>query len=357
MHIQTLRINPFNEFDRVQDIWTSLESESPSVSFFNSWGWVSTWLTCLPNNLTLDLIVNVENDVPVCCFFLGATYQTENKFKKSRGFLNSTGFEKYDDLVIEYNSLLCPKHDINHQLAIALASLNNIEEFRFSHTTNIDFDHFQDYFQRSESNPSYWVNLKDIDPEKGYLSYLSKNKRNQIKRSIKAYESTSELKIEFATDIAQAKSFFKNLEILHQQEWIKRGKSGAFAEPFFKTFHDKLISTRFEQGEIQLIRIFNDEEDVGYLYNFVFNNDILFYQSGFNYKADNKFRPGIVSHYLAITQCLEKGFNKYNFLVGKTQYKESLSTHSDILYSVVLSRKTVKSRIENTLRKIQLLLK
>jgi len=350
--IQTLRINPFQEFKRVQTIWTSLEAQAPT-SFFNSWGWVSSWLHSLPSTTAIELIVNVDGDTPLCCFFLGTTHQRENKFKKKRGFLNNTGIECYDDLVIEYNSILCLNNDIEHQLNIALSALKSIEEFRFSHTHNINFNKIDDFIQRDQFSPSYWVDLKAIDNQINYLSLLSKNKRNQIKRSIKAYELGGELQVEFASDINQANSFFIKLEELHQKEWIKRGKPGAFSEPFFKKFHQTLISSLFEQGAIQLIRIYNDEADIGYIYNFVHNNEVLFYQCGFEYKTDNKYRPGLVSHYLTISKCIELNFDKYNFLAGETPYKQSLSTHSDTLQSAVLSRKTIKSRIEQSLRTIK----
>ncbi len=352
MAIHTIRINPFKDPERVKSIWKSIETQS-QISFFNSWGWVSTWLFCLPKNLDVELIVNIENDIPSCCFFIGITHQRVNKFKKVRGYINNTGFENYDDLVIEYNSILCATHDIDTHLSFALSSLNDIEEFRFSHTVNIDFDAISGYVKRVNEYPSYWVDLKNIDVDKGYLSYISKNKRNQIKRSIKAYEANSKLNIEFATTLEQAQSFFKSLENLHQQEWLQRGKPGAFGEPFFKQFHDQLIATRFEHGEIQLIRIFNEHEDIGYIYNFVFKNEVLFYQCGFNYHSDNKYRPGLVSHYLAINECLAKGFSKYNFLVGQTQYKQSLSTQSDMLKTAVVSRNNLKSKFESSLRALK----
>jgi len=302
------------------------------------------------------LVVNVENDVPISCFFIGIRKSKENKFTKRRGYLNNTGYEKYDDLILEYNSLLGCKEDIQKNLNFALLSFPELEEFRLFHTVNIAFNDSKDFIQRVTSTPSYWVDLTAISNScKDYLSHLSKNTRTQIKRSIKEYESCQgAIKLEFAKDIEQAKVFFSNLEELHQKEWIKRGKAGAFSEPFFRIFHSRLIEKRFSHNEIQLVRIFTDKEDLGYLYNFVFNNEVLFYQSGFNYKENNKLRPGIVSHYLTILKCIESHYHKYNFLVGRTRYKQSLSTNNDTLNSIILSRNTLKSKLELTLRKIKL---
>lgn len=238
----------------------------------------------------------------------------------------------------------------------AINELSTIEEFRFFNSVNINFDQSTQFYQRITSIPSPWVDLKNIDADKGYLSYISKNKRNQIKRSVKEYNLLGDVQIELASNLEQAKYFFEKLEDLHQNEWIKRGKPGAFAEPFFKQFHNQLIDTRFELGELQLVRIFinqeTGQEDIGYLYNFIFNNEILFYQSGFNYKESNKYRPGLVSHYLTINECINQKYSKYNFLAGTTQYKQSLSTNSDTLHTITLSRKSIKSHVEVLLRKL-----
>jgi len=144
-----------------------------------------------------------------------------------------------------------------------------------------------------------------------------------------------------------------NLAELHQKEWIQRSKPGAFANQFFCEFHHKLIEDRFDHGEIQLLKIFNDEGVIGYLYNFIYKGEVLFYQCGFSYKEGNNYRPGIVSHYYSILLNCKLKNSKYNFLVGKSQYKKSLATNYDVLNSIVFCRKNLKSRFEYKLREMK----
>jgi CelD/BcsL family acetyltransferase involved in cellulose biosynthesis len=336
--------------ERVATHWQALESEK-STSFFNSWNWISSWLDSLPTDLNIELIVLEDMDGPACCFFLGINKKIENKFYKKRGYLNSVGEYTFDDIVIEYNTILCRK-DKNPQnmLNIAMSSLKDIEEFRLPLTINFDFSTSKDYFHRTQSFSSYWTNLNGIESDQDYLSQISKNKRAQIKRSIKEYEKQGPVQIEFAQSLEQAKEFFTKLELLHQNEWNRRGQPGAFSNTFFKSFHRNLIEQSFDDNKIQLIRVFTPKEDIGYLYYFIHNNEALFYQSGLNYKEDNKYRPGLVCHFLATKAFAAMKFNKYNFLAGGTQYKKSLSTNKDDLSSIILSRKTMKSRVENFLR-------
>ena len=134
---------------------------------------------------------------------------------------------------------------------------------------------------------------------------------------------------------------------MHQKYWNRRGQAGAFSTEFFKNFHRCLISSRFEAGEIQLLEISNSDGPIGYLYNFIYDNQVLYYQSGLNYKSDNKFRPGIICHFMAVKHNLNENHNSYNFLGGDARYKKSLSTNQDNLYYITIGRKNMKQRIEH----------
>ncbi len=343
------RLNPFTHYDLVEETWTSLEKNA-QVSFFNSWGWVSTWLNCLPENTNIEFIVSYDDHQPVCCFFLGIKSAFEHKiFYKKRGYLNSTGLSEYDEIVIEYNNILCNKRH-NHQLSEIFLRLSDIEEFRLPITYNLELTNSAGFYTRQIDRLSYWIDLTKFSSADEYLKLLSKNKRQQIKRSIKAYGGEESIQLHFASSVTEALTMLSRLEKLHQKEWQSRGKNGAFSRPFFKKFHRTLIRARFATGEIQLVKIHTANEEIGYLYNFVFNQQVLFYQSGFCYQSNNHFRPGLVSHYLTVLANKNKKMISYNFLAGSSQYKQSLSTDNDRLKTLIISRKTMKAHIEHLLR-------
>jgi len=347
------RINPLEDLQQTKAIWLKL-SEQCQPSFFNSWGWVSIWLTCLPKSTNLEFVVHFHDENPICCYFLGVKRTIENKiFLKKRAYLNCTGFEEFDNLTIEYNAPLIANNENLDEINL-FSALKDIEEFHLPVST-LEYKSVNNkLLSRIESLPSYWIDLNKIrDKDNDYISLISKNKRNQIKRSIKEYQQDGEIKIVAAVNTSEALNMLDNLAELHQKEWIQRGKPGAFANHFFCEFHRKLIQDRFELGEIQLLRIFNKEAVIGYLYNFIHNGEVLFYQCGFNYKEGNNYRPGIVSHYYSILLNCKLNHKKYNFLVGKSQYKKSLSTDFDVLNSIVFCRKNLKSRVEYKLREIK----
>lgn len=349
-----VRVNPFIELAKVKAIWLKL-SEQCQPSFFNSWGWVDTWLACLPKTTSIEFIVHFENNIPICCYFLGIKSTVENKvFFKKRVYLNSTGYEEFDNLTIEYNAPLIANYAKLDEIKL-FSELKDIEEFHLPISTLVYNSMNNKIFSRIESLPSYWIDLNKVrENDNDYISLISKNKRSQIKRSIKEYQLGGEIKIKVAGSKEEALQMLDELAELHQKEWTQRGKPGAFLNQFFCEFHHKLIQDRFEQGEIQLLKIFNNEAVIGYLYNFIYNDEVLFYQCGFNYKEGNIYRPGIVSHYFAILFNCQLNNKKYNFLVGKSQYKKSLSTDFDTLNSIVLCRKNLKSHFEYLLRKIKI---
>src|SRR5206468_187238 len=103
------------------------------------------------------------------------------------------------------------------------------------------------------------------------------------------------------------------------------GKPGAFASAHFIDFHRRLISTAAAVGEAELVRVTVGGEPIGYLYNLLHRGTVYFYLSGLRYEAaDNRIKPGLVTHALAIQHYLECGFATYDFMGGSSCYKTSL---------------------------------
>lgn len=351
--LDTITLCPYQSRQRVQEIYQQLASNAPNISFFNSWPWLSTWLKCLPENQKIKFVVNLADEQPTACFFLGLTNKKENRFKKQRGFLNSTGDEVFDDLVIEYNSIISPFGSPTEQLRIAFSNLTKVEELRVPHSFGLDVSLFSDYFVREQETPAYWVDLTQFSDIASYKTTRSKNTRHQLRQSFNAYHNQyGPIQIVAANSTQQALEFLDALKPLHQVYWQGRGKTGSFSSTFFEVFHKTLIEDYFDAGVVQLLKVTSGKEVLGYLYNFVHNNEVLFYQSGFNYLPENKFRPGLVSHTLAIEYNLNANKTKYNFLASHASYKARLSTHHDMLNSWVISKRTMTGYLEKCLRLI-----
>jgi CelD/BcsL family acetyltransferase involved in cellulose biosynthesis len=184
------------------------------------------------------------------------------------------------------------------------------------------------------SRPAPYVDFALIRPSGGdYLDVLSPNSRYQVRRSNRAYDKLGGLTVRRAGTTAEASEFLAALAELHQVTWIARGKSGAFANPYFIRFHHELIERGFHRGEIELLRITAGDRIVGFLYNYRFHRRVLAYQSGFNYEDTGPHqKPGLTCHHCAIELALKEGMDSYDFLAGEDRYKRSLSNANVMLH-------------------------
>ena len=83
---------------------------------------------------------------------------------------------------------------------------------------------------------------------------------------------------------------------MHQKNWLAKGEVGAFSNTYLLSFHKLLIEDWYDSGYIQLFKselwIFVPSV---ICYNFVYDKKVYYYQSGFEYLKENKYRPGFMS--------------------------------------------------------------
>ena len=361
--IEYQAIDALRNVGEVEQLWRQIATPLAG-SFFLSWEWISTWLTTLPNEAKIELIVGRLGGKPVLAFFIGWRKVTRHGlFRYRTASLNSTADEYLDEISIECNgAVVAPDLALNVAIEICRATADRWDELYMpglSDKLTIDIEQLSESCKNSHNiflerdDLSHYVDLEKVRKSGlDYLSLLSPNRRQQIRRSLKEYDKQGGIALQLAENSEQALRMLDSLAELHQQEWNRRGKSGAFANSYFFDFHRALIQRHFAKGVIQLIRIYTPESTIGYLYNYVYNRDVLFYQCGFNYTNNNHARPGLISHYLSIVMNAKLNHNHYDFLAGDSQYKRSLATDHYRMTWVKLQRKTIRSWLENRSREL-----
>jgi len=100
------------EYDRIgkareiERIWRDLQ-EHCEHEYFLSWGWISTWLASLPQEVDVRLVVGYLQEQPALAFFLGFSRRRKYGILPTRTLsLNTTGSRYLDLLYIEYNGVL-----------------------------------------------------------------------------------------------------------------------------------------------------------------------------------------------------------------------------------------------------------
>lgn len=331
---------------RAAAIWTDLEAPS----FFTSWGWIGTWLACVPADQPVQLLVVRDGGRIVAAGCFGEHRTMRRGFVPIRSLhLNTTGTQRFDELIVEYNgltgsepTLLALLDRLCEDVAWDELVLPGVREESFGGIAELD-GRYRLAFDRK--SPVYFVDLEPVRA-KGYLPLLSSNTRNQVKRAQKTAGATT---LDVARDPAEAIEIYEELRALHTAVWRERGHPGAFTDPWIDRFHRRLIATRFPAGEIQLLRVRSGAVTHGCLYNFVWRGRVLQYQTGFRPTTDSKDKPGYVCHTAAIEHCAAMGMGVYDFLAGEHRYKDSLSTGNAQLVWAKVQRRRLRFALEDRL--------
>lgn len=358
--------NPFSHFDNVREIWTSLLQKCPH-SYFMSWSWKELWIESLPSDYKLDFIAGFINGSPVMAFFTGSKKIFRYKFITIWELsLNSILNPYYDPLYCEYDTIL-----IDPQISVSLSTFIDRmplkwDELHLPRCTSIYNPNLQlaenigkCYNLSIKKLNSYYVDLDKVQANNNdYLALLSQNRRKQIRRSIKEYEKLGKIRINIAENLNDAFETFNELQQLHQRLWTERGHAGIFSNEFVLNFHKKLISRRFEHGEIQLIKITAGDHMLGCLYNLIYNENAITYISGFNYlPPGNILSPGYICHSLAVEYNAKLGLKSYDFLEGEDSYKKILSTDKNQMQDITIQRRNTGYYLQRIIVKLSRLFK
>jgi Acetyltransferase (GNAT) domain len=338
--------------------WERIHNLCPGASFFISRDWVDCWLATFGSDLNPDLLTFVrDGDVVGCCLLVWRK-QWIRGVPLRRVYLNCAGENEADSTCIEYNSLLSLP-DCAEEVAEALGSFLRSRRWDEFVLQGMGGDSPLCTVARSlgineiSVRPSHYVDLSSIRGNAAGLdSVLSSNSRQQIRRAQRLYEADSgSCTLNVARTAEEAGEIFARLAGLHQTAWQDRGRPGVFSSSRFTGFHHRLIQAGFAHDRIMLVEARAGARVIGALYSFLHRGRVDFYQSGFQYSADGRLKPGLLTHYLAIRHCLEQtGLREYDFLAGDSQYKRSLATASRALSWTVVRRLTVPTFLFFALR-------
>ena len=354
-----VRLEAVADPERLGQAWRALEPRC-DASFFQSWGWIGGWLRHLPDGQPRAAIATRGEQVVGLGVFLPRRERRHGVVPVDRCGLHETGDAALDSLHIEHNGLLADRSCAPAVWAAILAMLTRRGAWdevllggleRATAELCIEAARAQECeVALRQRRRSAHLDLAALRRSGRTLANaLSRNTRHQVARARLLYEASGPLSLHPARSADEALAMLEGLKELHQESWRRRGRPGCFATPFFEIFHRDLIRDRFQQGEIQLVRVAAGSRSIGYLYNFAHRNRIYAYQSGFDYPEDGRLKPGLVSHALAIEQATRAGFAVYDFLAGENRLKASFASHWSEMVWLAVQRRSFLSWLERRL--------
>lgn len=342
-------------------LWLDLEKRA-DITFFLSWDWMSAWIAelgrCPP------VLIGEASGALILLGLVMPRYRREGGVIRVSGLsLHTTGDRSKDCIAIEYNGFLVDRawsgtagrEAVSYLLRQAIVGGRRRDELHIVGMLEEQAAAITPagmLVQVPYLKPSWQVDLRAVRSSgKAYLDTLSANTRQQIRRSMRLYEATGKLSAEWATDAATALDWLNGLKELHQRQWQARGKSGGFASAFFERFQRRLVAACVPRGTAELIRISRGGQPIGYLYNLIRDGHVLAFVSGFLYEDDNRLKPGLVCHALAIERHAQMGDSIYDFMAGETRYKSNLGQPGPVFAYLLLQRPTAMTRAERILRR------
>lgn len=350
--------------EEIKQDWVSLEKRS-NCSYFQSWGWIHAWMEVVATDLDIIVIkVWYEDLLTGISLFVRKNAVRHHVLISRAIYCNESPFDGRD-MVIEYNGFLADKrhHEAVYSKLIhyLLKNYSDADEFFFNGINNevkssiLDNSHIPNINAKIlDESKTWFVALDDIgDDLEGFLQSISKNRRLQIKRSIKTYETNGLIQLEVAQNKEEALRFFSGLKKLHTARWEIKEQGGSFANNLWEQMHWFIIETRYDDGEIQLLRVSNASEAIGYIYSFIWHQRVYVLQTGFKPEKDKRLMPGYVAHAMAINHNKSIGMHYYDLMHGDSLYKRILCNRTQNLYWLVLQRKRLKFEFEDFSKRIK----
>jgi CelD/BcsL family acetyltransferase involved in cellulose biosynthesis len=347
----------------VAPTWAALFAACPDASFFLSVDWVEAWLETFGTAAGTRVLVFEKGGDTLGACLIAATTERQGPFPVRRLHLNTAGEPPGESVIVEFNALLC-RPEAAPVVTATLAEYLAAERWNEFAVNGISEDAlrvveaaFPGLARDAHWNTDYYVDLARLRAAgQDYPSALSRNTREQLRRSLKLYDEVGPLRVDAAEDRAAAMAMLEELIALHQAVWVERGQRGAFTSPRIRAFHEGLIRRALPRGGVQLLRVSAGDEVIGVLYYFIERGRVHFYQSGLRYRSDNRYKPGFVTHALAIRYWTARGLDEYDFLAGNdagARYKQSLSTGSRPLGWIIFQRPGVKLAAIALLRRLK----
>ena len=351
-------IGPAPGPEAIEPEWRALLARA-NASFFLSWPWIATWLE--RHGPVARLARIRHEDETVALALLVERKRGLGPLTTRTSYLHATGDRDADRIAVEYNDLLAARgYEVAARITLLDGLLSGRRRSRAVVLPMVGGEMEAAAAaaglrsrRRSESRCAV-VDLEAIRRwGSDYLQHLSSSARAQIRRAVRLYEARGPLRIEAAHDAAEAVAWLEPLAALHEARFRSKGLRGAFSVPGFVEFHRALVTRAWPEGGVELLRIRAGDEVIGYLYNFLWRGWVGYYTSGFVYTDDNRLKPGLVAHWLAIERHLAAGRRIYDFMAGESRYKATLGEPGPVLFDLVVERDDRLARWTALVRRIR----
>jgi CelD/BcsL family acetyltransferase involved in cellulose biosynthesis len=352
----SLRAFNGSDLDQALQQWRSIESRLGDVPLMCSHLWTSTWLRTyrdlVPSTI---LIASVDGQAVGAALVTRGVGQKSGPVPLRTLHIGTAGEPLGQSVCVEYNDLLvAPAH--RSALIIALqewiSTQKGVDEVRLDGWSMSNAAEWNGSARPTQSRvrDCAFFDLSQVcDPDVEPLQLLGRSTRQNLRRLVRRY---GRIETTWAESIDDADDILTELISLHQARWNASGQPGAFASRRFEEFQRQLLVQGFGDRKVVLFRARHEGETIGCLFLLVDRGRMLDYLSGFA-SFDRKPSPGLITHYLCLTEAAHRGYRAYDFLVGDKRHKDNLSTDVQQLGWATWRRPTLRNRAIDVLKAVK----
>lgn len=159
-----------------------------------------------------------------------------------------------------------------------------------------------------------------------YLAKLDRHNRHELRRKIRRLEEKGAFKICYSGEPSDIEEFFSLMALSNEQK-------KDFLSEKMKSFFQDIFNTFWQKKRLQLCFLKLGGVNIAAAVLFVFKDELLLYNSGFDPKYAY-LAPGLLLKTFLIKQAIEEGKERFDFLRGGERYKYELGGKSRELYRI-----------------------
>lgn len=325
-------------FATLEAEWNALLAQSITDTIFLTYEWQRTWWECLGNGELC--LVTVREDDGTLIGIAPLFAETTNTGERALTLIGCVDVSDYLDVIVArtyservYAALLdtllrpdFPAWEWLHLCNLPAASPTNTQLKTLAATRGLTIQHGVRDVAPILALPTTWD---------AYLESLDKKQRHELRRKLRRAEETPARwhTIDRADLLDQAIDDFITL---HKQS---RPDKNVFMDVRMRGFFEQMARVLFARGWLQLSFLEIQGVRAAAIMNFIYNNDVLVYNSGYDPVQYGAYSPGIVLFARSIQDAIAAGRRHYDFLRGNEEYKYRLGARDTLVMELHIQRK------------------
>lgn len=313
----------------VLSLWKSLEQSLGPIAVMCTAAWTECWLNhfgeVVPHQFGLVWRGEQLRSVFLLCLDVA---DRQSLIPFNTWHLGTAGEPDRDSVCVEYNDWPCFPEDRVAVLELLVSSqaLNlGGDRFILDGCASVDLPDCvtTERGWRLTRKIANYCDLRTVRENRSELiAGFGDSTRKGIRQNLR---DCGPVEVEWTDTAAAAHTVFDDLITLHQQRWTAEGQPGCYASRRFTAFHRELIDRLVPAGRMTIVRVKANGMTIGCSQLLLDRGRALVYQGG-RIANTGKKSPGLITDYLCMLECLNRGYDAYDFMAGDSIHKRRLST-------------------------------